>query len=341
MNNQWDRKVQLTVFQPGTVQQVGNNPSAFVAGTPNTALDLSQFRIKFYTSAADVESPNSCAIRVYNLSLKTIKQIQGEFSEVVLSAGYVSGNYGIIFSGSIKQFRIGRENATDTYLDILAADGDIGYNQAMISASIKAGATPRQAIDLAVKSFSDAQPGMAADIGSLKTDKQNIPNPRGQVFFGMSRAMMRNIATSLDAAWSIQDGKIVVTDNTGYHEGQEVAVNVGTGLIGLPQQTDQGIKFTCLLNSRIRIGNKVKLDNSEITQLVQQNQNSAPISYNSLNQFYHQAPLSADGVYRALVIEHEGDTRGNQWYTNVVGLAFNDSATIDKETNLPLYVLRN
>ena len=48
---------------------------------------------------------------------------------VMLQAGYENGAYGIIFSGTILRIRTGRESATDTFLEIMAADGDIAFNK--------------------------------------------------------------------------------------------------------------------------------------------------------------------------------------------------------------------
>jgi hypothetical protein len=36
---------------------------------------------------------------------------------------YRDGAYGIIFQGTIKRIKTGRENATDTFIEIMAADG--------------------------------------------------------------------------------------------------------------------------------------------------------------------------------------------------------------------------
>ncbi|MGC8165472.1 hypothetical protein ACP3WT_28400, partial [Salmonella enterica] len=68
----------------------------------------------------------------------TRQRIEQEFTRIVLQAGY-AGNYGIIFDGSVKQVRRGRENQTDTYLDITAADGDSAYNFAVVNTSLAAG----------------------------------------------------------------------------------------------------------------------------------------------------------------------------------------------------------
>lgn len=305
--NQWIRRVNLVVFSGAK------------------GLDLSDFRIRFSVQNADVETPNTAAIRVYNLSHTTVDQIRGEFQEVTLNAGYEGdgSNYGVIFKGTIKQFRIGRENNKDTYLDILAADGDIGYNQGFVNASVAAGATPNDAISEAVAAMT-GEGGYLPDF----TDAQHTPNIRGMVMFGMARAQLRYLASSLDASWSIQEGKVVMIPLTGYKPGEAVEINVATGLIGIPEQTDGGIKLQCLLNSKLRIGGLVKLNNQEITQLMQANPNAAPIPYNQWSGFQFNTPLSKDGTYRAYVVEHMGDTRGNDWTTSLICLAVDLSAPV-------------
>jgi hypothetical protein len=77
----------------------------------------------------------------------------------------------------------------------------------------------------------------------LLIDKQHVPLIRGVVLFGMARARLRHIASDLDASWTIQNGAVVFSDNTGYAEGEAVSINVATGLIGIPEQTDQGIRI--------------------------------------------------------------------------------------------------
>jgi len=284
-------------------------------------LDLSNFRIRFEVTSADVETPNNAAIRVYNLKPETILAIQ-EFSEVVLNAGYQNGNYGVIFKGTIKQFKIGRENAIDNYLDILAGDGDIEYNQAFIEMSLKSNTTPKSQIEQIAKEM-----GTSADLGSLMIDKQHIPSLRGAVLFGLARSNLRNIATSLDASWSIQDGSVLFLDNTGYRDGEKVKINVGTGLIGVPEQTSGGIRVRCLINSRIQIGCLIELNNAEINQLVQQDPSAAPVPYNQRTGIQQNAALNTkDATYRVYAIDHQGDTRGQEWYSTLTCLAVDLSA---------------
>lgn len=305
---QWIRKVGLILFKG------------------EKGLDLSEFRIRFEVTSADVETPNNAAIRVYNLSQETIQKIQGEFSEVVLNAGYQNGNYGVIFKGTIKQFKIGRENAIDSYLDILAGDGDIEYNQAFIDLSLKSNKTPKQQIEEIAKKI-----GTPADTSALIIDAQHLPSLRGAVLFGLARSSLRNIATSLDASWSIQNGSIVFIDNTGYRDGTAVEINVSTGLIGVPEQTGGGIRLRCLINSRIQIGCLVKLNNAEIVQLLQQNPSAGAVPYNQRTGIQPNAALSLkDSTYRVYAIDHEGDSRGQAWYSTLTCLAVDLSAPRNK-----------
>ena len=299
----------------------------FVTGGA-TAIDLSSYRIVFKIHNADVESPNHAEIRIYNLGATLDQLRSGEFTGVVLNAGYQNGNYGVVFQGQIKQLRIGRESATDTYVDLLCADGDLAYNQGFLNQSFPSGTTPNQIALAAVNAMTQAQPGVTADFGSLKTDLAHVPAIRGQVQFGMARATLRNVASTLDASWSIQNGAVVITDLTGYRDGEAVQLNVATGLIGMPEQTDQGIRMVCLLNSRLRIGNLVQLNNADVNQTQNATPGQAYVPYNHRSVGNLASLAATDGYYRAFVVEHEGDTRGNLWHSNIIGLAVDKSANI-------------
>lgn len=285
------------------------------------ALDLSELRFIFETKNADSQSPDNCSIRVYNLSDETSNKVQKEFTRVVLSAGYQNGPYGIIFDGTIKQFRRGRESATDDYLDILAADGDIGYNFGVVSNSLPAGSTPRQRVDAAIA----AMPQMSA--GSIMDFTGGIL-PRGKVQFGMARDFLRRESESQGGSWSVQSGKIQIVPLEGYLPGDAVQLNSLTGMIGVPEQTDEGVKVTCLLNPKIRIGGLVQINNKDINKTIQANPDAAPIPFNQWTGIQLLAKITTDGYYRVYACEHTGDTRGAPWYSTLICLAFAKSSNL-------------
>lgn len=280
-------------------------------------LDLSEFRVSFKTEQQDRESPATAAIRVYNLSKDTIKRIRGEFSKVVLQAGY-EGEEGVIFQGTIKQFGIGRETPTDTYLDILAADGDQAYNYATVNKTLAAGSSPADRVKVAT----DAMTPMGVTPGYAPSYTGGIL-PRGKVLFGLARAVLRQETRSQGQSWSINNGRVHILPLSGYLPGEAVVLSSTTGLIGIPEQTIDGIRARCLLNPKIVVGGLVQIANGLINQTVQQNPDGPKIAYNSYAGVQLLADVTNDGFYRVIVAEHEGDNRGRPFYTNIICLALN------------------
>lgn len=278
-----------------------------VATAGGSGLDLSGLHIKFSIKKADAQTPNTAEIRVYNVAETTVARIRKEFSRVVLQAGY-EANLGVIFDGNIKQVRFGRENGTDTYIDIAAGDGDDAYNYAVVNTTLAAGASQRDQINAAASPMSErgVKPGYIGETGETKL-------ARGKVMYGMARDYMRQSAEASDTTWSIQDGKLQFVPNTGVLPNQAVVLNSKTGLVGQPEQTNDGIKARCLLNPMLKIGGKVQINEKDVAQ--------AKLADTSKDaQANKPADIAADGFYRLLVVEHSGDTRGNDWYSDLICL---------------------
>lgn len=68
-------------------------------------------------------------------------------------------------------------------------------------------------------------------------------------------------------------------------------VNENTGLIGYPRPTSAGVEVTVLMNPSIKVGDMIKLESKRI-------------------------PL-INGEYFVVSINHEGELRGNNWYTHL------------------------
>lgn len=271
-------------------------------------LDLSQLRIKFVIKRSDTQTPNMAEIFIYNLEEQTAKRIKNEFSKVVLQAGY-KDNFGVVFQGNIKQVFEGRENATDTFLFIVAGDGDLSYNFAIVNTTIAAGAGNVEQVNAAVKAMTATGGTTAGNLGDFPTAKL----PRGKVMYGMARDYLRTTAETTDKTWSIQDGKVQFVPVTSYLPGEAVVLSSKTGMVGTPVQTNEGINVKCLLNPKLKVGGRVQLNNADVARLkIDLSQPNSPANI--------PAPLTADGVYYILVIEHQGDTRGTEWYSTLTCL---------------------
>lgn len=300
--------------QEETDRQWLRSCSLVVGANDGDGLDLSQLRIKFSTKKGDAETPNSAEITVYNLSDETANKIKGEFTRVILQAGYQS-NSGIIFDGQIRGKRTGKENGVDTWLEITAADGDRAYNFATVSQTLAAGSTPAHQ----VKVCNDAFAAKGTGVGHVPTDLGGQPLPRGKVMYGMARKHMRNVAQSTDASWSIQDGKVQLVKATGYLPGEAVVLTHETGLIGTPEQTNEGVKVRCLLNPRLKVGGRIKLDNASIQTV------KTELKAGTGNK---PAKMDRDGLYRILKVEYAGDTHGNDWYADLVCIGLDDTSKL-------------
>lgn len=289
-----------------------------VAGASGDGLDLSPMRIVFKTKKSDAQTPNTAEIRVYNLAPATAKQIREEFKTVTLQAGYES-NYGIIFTGNIKQVRFGRENGTDTYIDIAAGDGDDAYNFAVVNTTLAAGAKQSDQIAAAGR----AMEGRGVGVGYV-AETGAAALPRGKVMYGMARDYLRQSAEASETTWSVQDGKLQLVSLTGTLPNQAVVLNSKSGLIGTPEQTNDGIKARCLLNPLLKIGGKVMIDEKDVAEAkLPDTEKGADAN--------KPASIASDGQYRVLTIEHSGDTRGNDWYSDIVCLDVDETAPAGKQ----------
>ncbi|HET9284271.1 MAG TPA: hypothetical protein VFR24_20150 [Candidatus Angelobacter sp.] len=276
-------------------------------------LDVSQLRFKFQTTNNDLETPNTAVIRVYNCKERDLK----EFDTVTLDVGY-ENNHAVIFRGSIKQVRLGKETNVDSFVEIMAADNDIGYNFGTVNMTLAAGITPQQEL----KAYADAM-GVTVDPDSEQYLATGgiLPNPRGKVAFGLARSYMRDLAYTHNLRWTVENGVLYLIPVTGYLAGEAVKINSLTGMVGIPEATDNGINVRVLLNPKIKIGRAIQLNNKDITQT--QIRDAFFPGYRTQTRV---ANVSNDGIYRVLVAEHTGDTRGGEWYTDIICLNIDISA---------------
>jgi hypothetical protein len=309
--------------------------SAVVAKSSGQGIDFAQFRCVFTVRRGDFQTPNSCDLRIFNLSTQTQNLIAGsEFTTLSISAGY-PGNFGLIFQGSIKQFRKGRVDGKDRFVDITAADGDEAFNFSTIFYSAPAGTPP-----------SGIQAALLTAFQSKKFNQQIVqgyqPNftqngcVRGQVLCGSVRKEARTFAKTQQCKWSIQDGKYVNIPLTSFIPAAQIPViSPTTGLLDVPEQTPQGLRLKVLLNPNMKIGQMIQLQNTQVNQLrfglgidgaTQRNNSQANTNLNSAN------PSS---LYYVMAANHRGDTRGHgdDWVTEMTCLAVDASILTSEAAN--------
>ena len=278
------------------------------------ALDMSEFRIRFKINQAMVGKPGSAEIYIYNLSEKTMAKFVGEGQSVALYAGYEQ-NIGLIFFGQVFQIRRGRESPTDTYMFILAQMADVAHNYAVVSGTLAKGWT----MEDQRRSALDAMAKYNVEGGALSV-LPDVKMPRGKVLYGTSREYLDHIAQSANQEWGYDGNKVVMVDRNKPTDRLAFVLNTNTGMIGMPVLTSEGLRVTSLMNHRLKMGGQVQVDESSVqTQTFDITPQGMPN-----NAFIDpKQALGADGFYNIVSVEHRGDTRAQDWYTDLVCVGVN------------------
>jgi hypothetical protein len=112
--------------------------------------------------------------------------------------------------------------------------------------------------------------------------------------------------------WSIQNGVLQYTEldaKPPVFPDQAILITKRSGLIGSPTLTYVGVEAKALLNPEIKPGAIVKIEAQ------------APnINVGNL-QFQPVLRELGDGYFFVQKAVHTGDTRGNDWYTDITGRA--------------------
>lgn len=277
-----------------------------VVNGENKALDVSSLRCTFRIEKMGYQAINFSEVSIYNLTGKTEQGIIQGGMRVIVNAGYEGGPYGKIFDGDIFQPIRDRENNLDYKLTLHCMDGDSILNNKIVKLTVNAGINQRQMIDqIATQAYTPKQ------VVHITPDLSDKTLPRGKVFFGEPKKYFRQISQDNNAQFYVNDGQIHISKITDVPPGEALVISPENGLIGTPQMVDHGITFRCLLNPIIKVNNPpmlVKIDNSFIRQ--------QKIQYGQLPTI-----LDQDGIYKVAKLIFIGDTRGNDWYTEVTGIS--------------------
>lgn len=252
-------------------------------------------------------------ISIWNISSELeqkIVKMAKEGAKVVVQAGYINSPPGTpsdIYYGDIFQVLLDRVNVTDQVLTLHCIDGLGIVNSNLASASIESGYDYTQLLQEIGKN-SRKQFGIDKEkIAALDTKKF----PRGRTVFAEPKDTILQIVKDNSAQFWFQNGKVIVGKLNDEYEGTAIVITPENGLVGTPQQMENGVWLKTLLRPEIGVKYPymiVKLDNTLIRQQK---------LYQGQSLF---SPLDQDGEYKVIKVRHLGDTRGGDWYTEVTGI---------------------
>lgn len=336
------RNTQASSASSGTRQWL-RKISLIAEDVQQGSIDLSNLRIRFNIVHMTNQMPATLQARIFNLSrdtalkminMKTIPTGQPvsrgggsgadqTAAKITLQAGY-EGNFGIVFKGDLIQAKAGRESPTDTFVDLFCGDGDWAHVWGKINRTLAAGYTPHDVNGV----FQDTLSQYGQTVGDLPSDVPAQAAPRGKVMYGMARDYQRDLAQTYQLTAFPRYGNLEWLPQSAYRPGDTVIVNSNTGMIGTPQQTQYGVSVQTLLNPSIGPGTLIRIANRDIAraQAVATISKEGTFGNTQLTKSLNTPEEDADGSYKVLGVDHEGDTRGNEWYTRAECVSTNYSA---------------
>lgn len=288
----------------------------------NEALNISNLHCTFEVHKKRGRGGMYAICRIYNLTANTEDKLVMEGDRLIIEAGYqayateeATGEngekstittdlqYGKIFDGKIIWPSRTQESNTDYVLTLMAIDGDEPLNLNFISKTVNRGLNSRKIIET-VSNDSEVK----TPVNSLSDGLSEQRLPRAKTFFGAPYRYISDVCRGNAASFYIEDGVLNVVRLQDVNKDEAIVVTPKTGLIGTPQQMQFGVSFRLLLNPRIHLYSMIKIKGVQVNEA-------------SVTPGQQQAPLDDDWVYQVMELTHIGDTRGNQWYTEIQGIS--------------------
>jgi hypothetical protein len=230
---------------------------------------------------------------------------------VSVTAGYQNPGSGVIFQGVVFQPLWERANETDYTLTLHCLVGLWDQNGPTVSTVIPANLSPANAVALV------AQAG-GVPIDYIDPSLASAPaNPRGTSFAGpASLYFAQTAATNAMNFWMSWKGVVIrslapqgstpdVIYAPPYAPATAASGATKYTLIGTPEQVEDGLMFRVLLDYGASLGQLVQISSAVFKKLA---------LYPGQKVF-----IDPDGIYVVVGITHRGDTRGNEWYTEIHG----------------------
>lgn len=322
---------ELTVAYQTGDQSPAEAPQAVIS---TDSWEPEALRITFEVLQSSISSPWGYAdIVIYNLNDTDFQSILFGATWVYLKAGFQTGDAlsAQIWSGPILQVLYDREGVVDQRVTLHCVYNPEAMTQPL---SFSMGVYSSQAQLLAKAAAAINLPPLNASSGTLSPYAQRAVEakqyPRGNTVFGTLGKHLDTIAgdqfltTTRDGVQAylteISDPDAVIPRPSLIYSppnppNEDLPLPAGTSqtVIGTPRQTPTGVIFTVLLDPRIRFQIPIQVVALVRTLPTQTAIIPSPSGGNM------GTPLDNNLFFFVSQVKHIGDSRGNEWYTEVTG----------------------
>ena len=250
-------------------------------------------------------------IEIYNLSADQAAALVywGQGSTMSLSAGYQAGPYGVIFAGVVYQVFAERPEVVDSKITLLCYTGmreTIGNYVQFRGQSYMAQSALLAKMCATANTPITIDPASQGNIAALNTTSL----PRARPVAGNPIKAISEIASANNLqAWYGFDG-LAVDNMSPSGATSTITYTPTSGILGTPQQTQYGVSLAVTLDPRLRVQQPPMLINIA-SSIIRQLQLDPP---------GYRPFLNPNGEYIVNGLQHRGDSRGNQWETEITGL---------------------
>lgn len=251
-------------------------------------VEVQGLRVSFKVKKTLKKEPNEAEVKIYNLSPAHRTALQKKGEPFLLEAGYGT-DLRHVFTGDIR-FGDSVREGPDWVTKIQSGDGERAYKFATISETFGKN-TPVRSVAGRVLNAMGIDSKQAVD--SLKTLAGQFV--RGYVAHGKASVELDQLLKGTGLNWSIQDGRVQILGDGAAAAGEALVLSSATGLIGSPEHgtpENEGdspvLKVKSLLQPQLKPGGVVRMDS-----------------------------LNVKGDFRVETITHQGDTFGQDWYSDM------------------------
>ncbi len=276
----WDRQYRLSAGAAGGI--------GFEIGASSPM----PLHISFSLEKADVQSPNTAKISLWNLSPAHLATLNRKDCVVTLKAGYGS-SMPLLFVGTVINVETETDGA-DTRTDLEVLDGRKELRDTYITLFYLSAVSSKTVIE-----------AVAGEMGlpvvfSERAAFVDLPN---YSFVGPGKDTLDRICGTNKLVWSIQNGILQVRGPNEPINMRAFLLSPKTGLVDVPKKLTKGEKNSgnAAANSE---ENKTQIG-WEITYLM-----NAAIG---VNDYIKLESKKASGVFRVSKIKIEGDNFGERW----------------------------
>jgi hypothetical protein len=250
--------------------------------------EIVDMRVVFKVTKTLSKDPNSAEIKVYNLSDATRAGLAGKGAKVLLQAGY-DQTLAQVFLGDARFIESKREGV-EWVTTFECGDGARSYQHARVSESFAGGVSVSDVV-----SKIGAATGL--DVGNLSGVAPSLTGQytQGYTAHGPAYKELEKVLKAAGYELSTQDGTLQVLAPGETTTEPVVILDSDSGLIGSPE-----------MGSAEKKGGKAVLSAKSLLQ---------PFFRPGRRVRVKSRQYSGD--FKAVKVEHEGDTAGGNWYSNL------------------------